>query len=203
MKAIIDFLEKYISQFGYLAIFILMFLESACIPIPSEVTMPFGGFLASIGNLNLVLVTLVGSIANLFGSYAAYYIGKFGGRSFIEKYGKYVFLRKEEIDKAERWFNHRGELTVFLTRLLPGIRTFISLPAGIAEMNLTKFSIYTILGVVPWCFLLAYFGYIFGENWQIILNYYHKFEYIFFTFVILTIIGFLVFLFIKRRKKSS
>lgn len=200
MEAIIDFLEKYISQFGYLAIFILMFFESACIPIPSEITMPFGGFLSAIGKLNLVLVTLVGSIANLFGSYTAYYIGKFGGRPFLEKYGKYILLRKEELDKVDEWFNHRGEITVFITRLLPGIRAFISLPAGMAKMNFVKFSIYTIIGVIPWCFFLAYLGYIFGENWQIILDYYHKFEYIFFTIIILAIIGFLIFIFIKRRK---
>ncbi|GAG61171.1 unnamed protein product [marine sediment metagenome] len=201
MEAIINFLEKYISQFGYLAIFILMFLESACVPIPSEITMPFGGFLAAIGNLNLILVTMVGSLANLFGSYAAYYIGKLGGRPFLDKYGKYILLRKEELDKVDEWFNHRGEITVFITRLLPGIRTFISLPAGMAKMNLTKFSIYTILGVMPWCFLLAYLGYIFGENWKIILNYYHKFEYVFFAIIILIIVAFLIFMFIKKRKQ--
>lgn len=201
MEAIINFLEKYISQFGYLAIFILMFLESVFVPIPSEVIMPFGGFLAATGKLNLVLVTLVGSIANLFSSYAVYYIGKLGGRPFLEKYGKHVFLGKEELDKAEKWFNHRGELTVFITRLLPGIRTLISLPAGMAKMNLTKFSIYTILGVIPWCFLLAYLGYIFGENWKIILDYYNKFEYIFFAIIILIIVAFLIFVFIRKRKQ--
>lgn len=155
-----------IGQYGYLAIFVLMTLESALIPIPSEVTMVFGGFLVARGDLDFVLVGLLGAVANLVGSWIAYYVGVVGGRPLVERWGKYVFLRAHELDRAEAWWARRGEVAVFVGRLLPVVRTFISLPAGIARMPMGKFTFYTFLGCLPWSFALTWAGLLLGENWE-------------------------------------
>jgi membrane protein DedA with SNARE-associated domain len=160
-----------IGDYGYVAIFVLMVLESACIPIPSEVTMLFGGALASPGfaapghELDLVLVALVGTLGNLVGSWLAYGIGAAGGRPLVDRFGRYLLILPHEVDRAHEWFERRGELTVFVSRLLPVIRTFISLPAGVARMPFWRFTIYTVLGCLPWTFALAWLGYLLGENW--------------------------------------
>jgi membrane protein DedA with SNARE-associated domain len=160
-----------IGDYGYVAIFVLMVLESACIPIPSEVTMLFGGALASPGfaapghELDLVVVALVGTLGNLVGSWLAYGIGAAGGRPLVDRFGRYLLILPHEVDRAHEWFERRGELTVFVSRLLPVIRTFISLPAGVARMPFWRFTIYTVLGCLPWTFALAWLGYLLGENW--------------------------------------
>ena len=159
-----------------------MTLESALIPIPSEITMPFSGFLVSRGELNFVLVVLVGAFANLVGSLIAYYIGFFLEETvivgWIKKYGKFLLLTVEDYEKSRHWFQKHGNAIVFFTRLLPGVRTFISLPAGLAEMNVWKFSIYTFLGSLIWSAFLVYIGVYFGENWQSIEPLYRKFEFL-------------------------
>ena len=165
-----------ISTTGYFGIFILMVLESACIPIPSEVTMPFAGFLAAEGRFSFWLVVLVGAAANLVGSIAAYYVGLYGGRPLIEKYGRYILFSRRDLELADRWFAKHGEGTVFFSRLLPVVRTFISLPAGIARMNFWKFSLYTFIGSLPWSLGLAYVGLALGENWREVRVYFEKFE---------------------------
>jgi membrane protein DedA with SNARE-associated domain len=158
-----------------------MMLESACIPIPSEVTMLFGGalanpsFVASLGaegqHLNFVAVGLAGTFGNLVGSWIAWGVGWRGGRPLIERWGRYVFLRKHELDRAEVWFQRHGEAAVFVSRLLPVIRTFISLPAGIAEMPFVRFSVYTFLGCLPWTFALTALGYALGSQWHVVDRY--------------------------------
>lgn len=167
------FVVSAISQHGYLAIFLLMTLESACIPIPSEAIMLFGGALAAgvsiagvQGNLNVVVVALMGAFGNLLGSLIAYGVGYSGGRVIIERWGKYILLRHHDLDKAEKFFSHKGEWTVLFGRMLPVIRTFISFPAGIAEMPLVKFSVFSLLGCLPWTFALAYMGKGLADNWQ-------------------------------------
>jgi membrane protein DedA with SNARE-associated domain len=161
-----------IVRYGYLAIFLLMVAESACIPIPSEVTMLFGGALASAGfvsggrELDLVAVALVGTAGNLVGSWIAYWAGAAGGRPLAERFGRYLLIRPHELDRAHAWFETRGELAVFLSRLLPVVRTFISLPAGVARMNPVRFTVYTLLGCLPWSFALAWLGYALGGNWS-------------------------------------
>jgi len=161
-----------IARYGYVAIFLLMVLESACVPIPSEVTMLFGGalvsapFLAPEHQLDLVAVALVGAVANLVGSWLAYWAGYAGGRPLVDRWGRYLLLRPHEIDRAHAWFDRYGHEAVFFGRLLPVIRTFISLPAGVARMNLWKFSLYTLLGCLPWTFGLAFLGYKLGERWD-------------------------------------
>jgi membrane protein DedA with SNARE-associated domain len=169
------FIRVAIEDYGYLAVFLLMVLESACIPIPSEVTMLFGGaaanaaFAATIpghpAHLNFLLVGMLGTVGNLVGSWLAYWVGRRGGRPLIERWGRYVFLRPHEIDRAEVWFARHGHEAVFVSRLLPVVRTFISLPAGVAEMPLGKFTAYTFAGCLPWTFALAGLGYALGSKW--------------------------------------
>lgn len=149
-----------------------MVLESACVPIPSEVTMLFGGalvtasFLAPDQQLNLWLVALVGTGGNLVGSWLAYWAGYVGGRPLIDRYGRYLLIRPHEVDRAHAWFERYGELAVFGGRLLPVVRTFISLPAGVVRMRFWRFTLYTILGCLPWCLLLTWLGYLLGERWE-------------------------------------
>jgi membrane protein DedA with SNARE-associated domain len=176
------FIRVAIEDYGYLAVFLLMVLESACIPIPSEVTMLFGGaaanatFAATIpghpAHLNFLLVGLLGTIGNLVGSWLAYWIGRRGGRPLIERWGRYVFLRPHELDRAEVWFERHGNQAVFVSRLLPVVRTFISLPAGVAEMPLGKFTVYTFAGCLPWTFALAGVGYALGSKWTTVEKYF-------------------------------
>jgi len=195
-EAIIEPVGKWIieviSKIGYLGIVLTMGIESACIPLPSEIIMPFSGYLASIGRFNLYLVSVAGAFGCLVGSILAYFVGIWGGRAFILKYGKYFLISHKDLETAERWFGRYGDLTIFFSRLMPVIRTFISLPAGIAKMNFPKFAIYTFLGSLPWCFALAYVGKILGENWQSIRVYFHNAD-IFIIILIVLGIGFFIY----------
>lgn len=176
------FITETVLRYGYVAIFVLMVAESACIPIPSEVTMLFGGalanatFVGSLGGqaaepLNFWLVAVVGTVANVVGSWIAYAVGRAGGRALIERWGRYVFLREHELDRAHAWFAQHGEAAVFVSRLLPVVRTFISLPAGVAQMPLGRFTAYTLLGCLPWMFALSALGYALGNQWEIVERY--------------------------------
>jgi membrane protein DedA with SNARE-associated domain len=169
---------KIISDTGYFGIASLMAIESACIPVPSEIIMPFAGFLTISGKLSFLLVIVWGACGNLIGSIIAYAVGVYGGRPFIEKYGKYVLIGKDELDKSQRFFTKYGSASVFFSRLLPIVRTFISLPAGIARMPFAKFCFYTFIGSFFWSALLAYVGVFLGENWQSIEVYFRKFDWL-------------------------
>lgn len=173
-----------ISQLGYGGIALAMAIESCCIPLPSEIIMPFSGFLVATGQFNLHLVALAGAIGCVIGSLAAYALGYYGGetvvRKVIRKYGKYVLVFEYELDEAEHWFRKHGSLITFTSRLLPVVRTFISLPAGIAKMAIKPFIIYTFVGSLIWCYFLAYVGYILGENWNTLGTYFHKFDFLIF-----------------------
>ena len=161
-----------------------MLLESACIPIPSEVTMLFGGALttaafAGAGNeLTLVGVVLAGTLGNLIGSWLAYWAGDYGGRPMIDRFGRYLLIRPHEVDRAHAWFEQRGEVTVFVSRLLPVVRTFISLPAGVAEMPFWRFTLYTVLGCLPWCLALALIGAALGDRWTVAEEYIREFAWV-------------------------
>jgi membrane protein DedA with SNARE-associated domain len=170
-EALEHFMTEVIGDYGYYAVVVLMILESACIPIPSEVTMVFGGFLVSRGRLDFFWVGLLGTLANVLGSWLAYWVGLVGGRPLIERWGRYIFLRPHELDRAEVWFEKHGEAAVFVSRLLPVVRTFISLPAGVAKMPFVKFTVYTFLGCLPWTFALTWAGFLLGENWETFLKY--------------------------------
>jgi len=168
---------KFIDQTGYLGVFLLSALESAAIPIPSEVVVPFSGFLAAQGRFNFWIVVLVATFANLIGSIILYWISYFGGRRLIESYGKYILVSAHEIRHADELFAKHGSLVIFIGRILPVIRTFISIPAGVAKMNFGKFMGYTFLGSLPWNFALALIGFKAGENWDILSPYFHKFDF--------------------------
>jgi membrane protein DedA with SNARE-associated domain len=155
-----------IAYAGYPGVMALMAMESACLPIPSEVIMPFAGYLASIGRFNLWLVATAGAIGCNIGSAIAYEIGARGGRPFLERWGRYVLLDQHELDRVDRLFSRYGAISVLIGRLLPIVRTFIALSAGIARMNRTKFHIYTFVGSWPWCFALAWVGYQLGVRWN-------------------------------------
>jgi membrane protein DedA with SNARE-associated domain len=198
------FITQFILDHGYEAIFVLMVLESACIPIPSEITMLFGGalsnptFVASFAgrgeHLNFLLVGLVGTLGNLVGSWIAYGVGRKGGRPLIDRWGRFVFLRKHELDRAEVWFRDHGEAAVFISRLMPVVRTFISLPAGVAEMPAGKFTAYTFAGCLPWTFALAAVGYVVGENWTTVETYFRPISII----VGLALVTLIVWWFVRR-----
>jgi len=168
---------EFIQGTGYFGVFICMILESACIPLPSEVIMPFSGYVAWKGGMSILGVTIIGALGNLIGSLIAYIIGFYGGRPLLEKYGKYILITKKKLEMAEEWFAKYGHEAVFISRVLPGIRTFISLPAGIAEMDLKKFTIYTLIGSIPWCFALTYIGYALGPHWSTVESIFHLLDY--------------------------
>lgn len=155
-----------ISGAGYLGIVLLMAIESACIPLPSEIIMPFSGYLVSTGRFDLVLVATAGALGCNLGSAAAYAVGYFGGRKLVERWGRYVLMTRHDLDLVDRFFARYGGVTVFLCRLVPIVRTFIALPAGIARMPLLRFHLYTFLGSWPWCYALAYVGFRLGEQWD-------------------------------------
>jgi membrane protein DedA with SNARE-associated domain len=193
---------KIISGSGYLGITFLMALESACIPIPSEVIMPFAGYLVGLGRFSLLLVIIWGAFGNLLGSIIAYWVGFYGGRPFLERYGKYIFLRKEELDKAQRFFEKYGNTSIFFSRVLPIIRTFISLPAGIARMRFWKFCFYTLIGSLFWSALLAYIGVFLGSNWQNIEVYFRKFDWLILILLIL-LVAYFIYKKIRNKKHET
>ena len=162
---------------GYWGIFIGMTIESACIPLPSEAIMLFSGFMVAVGLLNFWVVVAAGVLGNLTGSVLTYWFGAGGGRTLLLKYGRYVLINAEHLEKAERWFCRYGDWTVFFARNLPVIRTFISLPAGIARMNFAKFFIYTLVGCIPWNMALTYLGFKLGKNWHLIEPYFRPVSY--------------------------
>jgi membrane protein DedA with SNARE-associated domain len=166
ISAVASWIVGVISTTGYLGIVFLMAIESACIPLPSEVIMPFAGYLVSIGKINLIGAATAGALGCNVGSTVAYYVAAKGGRTVLERWGKYVLISRAELERTDRFFARYGAATVFFGRLLPVVRTFIAFPAGLARMPMMKFQIYTFLGSWPWCFGLAYVGYVLGARWD-------------------------------------
>ena len=162
------------SAVGWPGVVLMMAIESAGIPIPSELIMPLSGWMlvqAKGHGLGFVLLAgFYGALGNLLGSLLAYWVGAKGGRPLLEKFGRYVFISRRDLEVSDRWFARYGELTVCFSRMLPLVRTFISFPAGVARMNVFRFSLYTFLGALPWCLGLAYGGYLLGENWESLRN---------------------------------
>ena len=201
VTSLLEFLGRFIvaviSHTGYLGIVLLMAIESACIPLPSEVIMPFSGYLVSVGRFRLSWVALAGALGCNAGSLVAYYVGSWGGRPLVEKYGRYLLITRHDLEMADRFFARYGDWAVFLARLLPVIRTFIAFPAGVARMNFARFNIYTFLGSFPWCWALAFAGVKLGERWTTLRAYFHRFD---------TVIGILIVLgavwFIHNRWKN-
>ncbi len=189
-----------INSFGYTGIFLAMLIESVSLPLPSEVIMPFAGFLAASGQFNFWLVVLMGTMGNLVGSILAYIIGFYGGAPLVIKYGKYFLIRHKDYLKAEVWFLKYGSWAIFTSRLLPVVRTFISLPAGVAKMPFKTFTVYTFLGCFLWSLFLTYIGYLLGENWVIIHEFFRQFDY---AIIVLIIIGIGYYIYRHYRKSTS
>ncbi|MFZ3076991.1 MAG: DedA family protein [Candidatus Aenigmatarchaeota archaeon] len=170
------FVTQFISSVGYVGVFLLMTLESAALPIPSEIVMPFAGYLAYQGIFNLVLLGFVGAAGCTFGSIISYYVGLKGGRPLIEKYGKYFFMKTGHMELAEEWFGKYGDKAVLFSRLLPIVRTFISLPAGIARYDFRKLVAFSFIGSLPWTFALAYAGFLLGPYWENIIGFFNSLD---------------------------
>jgi len=202
LAAIGGFALSTISLLGYAGIFFLMMLESMIVPVPSEFVMPFAGFLVAQGTFSFLFVIIASTQGSITGSLIFYYIGKTGGHRLVEKYGKYVLVDAEDIRKTEEWFQKRGDLTVFLARLIPVVRHLISFIAGIGKMNVKKFTLYTILGATLWNGILTYLGFILGQHWNEVSQYLEELDII---IVILLIVGCLYFAYrhITRKKKNQ
>jgi len=199
LRPIVEVITSIITTMSYPGIFFLMILESALIPIPSEIIMPFSGFLVSTGKLNYIGVVLAGSFGNLVGSILTYYLGINVGRKVILKYGKYIFFKKEHLELTENLFNKYGDRVSFVGRLLPGIRTYVSLPAGIGKTKFTKFVIYTLAGSLIWNSMLTYVGMKLGSNWKNI----DKYSIYLDIAAVLAIVVFLIWFIYNTRRKSK
>ncbi len=208
-----DWLRPLLEDHGLLIVFLTMVAESACIPIPSEIVVPYGGFLAATGHTQLWAVIAVATAANVVGSGIAYGAGRYGGRALFLKYGRYVLVRPHHLDKADLWFEKRGQMTVFFTRMMPGVRTFISLPAGIAKMPVGKFFLFSLLGSIPWNAALAYLGYAAGKaaggeeaDWTKLQEQFGRYNHIFYIVlgaVVLALIVWAVWRWRGRRKRAA
>jgi membrane protein DedA with SNARE-associated domain len=197
LQTVISWVVGVISSLGYLGTFACMTIEGACIPLPSEIILTFSGFLVSTGRFNFALAALVGGLGNLFGSTIMYFVGLKGGHPFFEKYGKYFLISHADMRNAEKWFAKYGDKTVFISQLLPVIRTYISLPSGILEINYLRFALYTFLGACVWSTFLVFVGMKFGEQWMAIEAYFQKFNLL----ITLAVIGVMVFFIYHQVKK--
>jgi membrane protein DedA with SNARE-associated domain len=192
-----QFIVQLISSMGYFGVFLAMAIESACIPLPSEIILPFTGYMVYLGQFELWPATLAATLGNLFGGLVAYYIGLWGGRPFIKRYGHYILIKERELNWTERLFKRHGEVTVLVGRLLPIVRTFISLPAGIAKMNPFKMAMYTVIGALPWCMILILVGEKMGGNWNSLKPLFHRMD-ILIGIIVLAGIGY----WLLHRKRS-
>jgi membrane protein DedA with SNARE-associated domain len=195
---IVEVAVDVVDAMGLTGVFILMLLESACIPVPSEATMLFAGFNVSRGEYSLFAATMVGSVANLVGSWVAYWVGYAGRVDLLEKHGKKLHIKKSHLEWADRWFEKHGDATVFFSRMLPIIRTFISLPAGVARMPFWRFSLLTILGCIPWVLMLTFIGQQAGDNWESWKDNLHYVDYA----VAACIVGGVVYLIVRNRRRK-
>src|ERR1700736_5716150 len=176
LSSLSAFIIATIAALGYSGVVLMMAIESACIPLPSEVIMPFSGYLVSTGRFSLQLVAIAGAIGCLLGSYVAYYVGAIGGRWFLLHYGRWVLIRPHEVEIGGRFFARGGAPAVFFSRLLPVVRTFIAFPAGVARMRMLPFTIYTLVGSYLWCLALAYAGLKLGQHWGALGPWFHRFD---------------------------
>ncbi|GAC1527607.1 MAG: DedA family protein [Thermoleophilaceae bacterium] len=198
--ALVNFATGVVGDLGLFGIFVLMVPESACIPIPSEATMLLAGFNAGHGHAyTLIEATAVGVVANLIGSWIAYAVGYYGRIELLERHGSKLHIKPADIARAERWFNRHGEATVFFGRMVPVVRTFISLPAGVARMPFWRFSLFTFLGCVPWIFMLAFVGDQAGRNWTKWKNSLHYVDYAVLALIVVAI----VYAIVRRRRRTQ
>ena len=191
LEIVTKFIIDLISFLGYPGVILAMAIESACIPLPSEVIMPFSGYLAYKGRFDIIAVSVAGAVGCVLGSILAYWVGIKGGKPLILRYGRYILISPKEIELAERWARRYGDKAVLISRLMPVVRTFISLPAGMFGVGFPKFVLYTFIGSLPWCLALAYAGKALGENWHIVGGWIRKVDWL---IAILILFGVVLFL---------
>lgn len=201
MEQFTDIFLAFIRDWGAVAVAVLMGLENACIPIPSELILGFAGYMIFMGQMTFTEALIGGMIGGMVGSFLAYYVGHLGGREFIDKYGHYILIKKSHVDVAQRWFDKYGVKAVFISRMLPVVRTFISLPAGFAHVDTVKFFVYTFLGSLPWTALILFAGMTLGESWKLLTEIGHEASIIFVA-VCVVVIAFLYIRY-RRRKKAA
>ncbi|MGE5544097.1 MAG: DedA family protein [Bacillota bacterium] len=194
LEALYALATEYMAVWGYWGLILGMALESACFPLPSEIILPFGGYLVSQGVLNYWEAVLAGLLGGTIGSTAAYLVGSYGGRPFVLKYGKYFLIREQDLRRADDLFSRYGTKIVFWARFMPVVRTFISLPAGITRMDFKRFLIYTIIGSLPWTMVFVYAGEKMGDNWAYIRSVFEKFD----VFIILALVAIVLFWIVNR-----
>jgi membrane protein DedA with SNARE-associated domain len=199
--ALLDFIRNTYDLIEWPGVTLLMAIESACIPLPSEIIMPLAGWMLvkdrGLGWEWLLLAAFSGALGNLIGSLLAYYVGVYGGRPLVDRFGRYILISHHDLDLAERWFTKYGNWAIFFSRVLPVVRTFISFPAGLARMNVWKFSLYTFVGSLPWSLGLAWAGFVLGEHWERIRDWMRPAD-IPILIVVLVLIGLYVYRHIKR-----
>lgn len=199
-ELIIEYCTKIIETTGYLGVMVLMIFESMIAPVPSEAVMPFAGFLIYEGKFTWMGVAVASTSGSILGSLISYYLGLYGGKPIIEKYGKYLLLDKHHLEITERFFTKYGERAVFISRFVPVVRHLISIPAGIGRMNLTKFLVYTTVGACGWNMILTYVGYVFKENWSTVKQYTKGVDYLI-VLVIVLAFGYFIYKALEKRKK--
>jgi membrane protein DedA with SNARE-associated domain len=199
LNSLIDAITRAIGDHGFPAVLGLMTLESACIPVPSEVIMLFAGYLVSLHKMTLFAAVSAGVLGNVIGSWIAWSVGYFGGRPFIERYGRYIHVTPERMAQSDRWFDRHGEVTVLVGRCIPVIRTFISLPAGIARMPFWRFTLFTVIGCIPWVLGLTLLGVQVGPAWE---RWRHRLEYLDYIVAAAIVIG-IVYLYVRARRRRA
>ncbi len=195
---LIPLLEALYRSVGYFGVFLAMSIESACIPLPSEIVLPMAGWMVARGEFDLWLAAIAGTLGCTFGSAIAYWVGALGGRPLLLRYGRYVLISPHEIETADRWFTRYGEAAIFFSRMLPVVRTFISFPAGVARMHFARFLLYTTLGSLPWSLGLVWAGKLLGDNWITVREFLQRFDYV----IVLAIVA-LVVVYVYRRLMSA
>lgn len=200
----ISLISDWIVRFGYWGIIVVTFIENIIAPIPSEFVFPWAGFLASQGKMNIWLISLSGAVGSLVAALVLYYLGsKFNGpktRQFVDKYGKFVFISLEDLEKAEGWFEKYGAWTVLIFRVVPLGRTLISVPAGFVKMNVFKFSAFTFLGTFIWSLILTYAGFALGENWDVVSKFLEEYQHLVIYAIIAGAVGFVAWKILKKKK---
>ena len=196
MEQISQAFLTFIDSWGYFAVAVLMAMENACIPVPSELILGFAGYLVSAERMTFVGAMIAGMIGGMTGSIFAYVVGATGGRKFVDKYGKYFFIKKSHVDLAQKWFDKYGVRAVFFSRMLPVVRTFISLPAGFARVDFKQFLFYTFAGSLPWTALILWAGVMLGDNWEYLLEVGHKFSE---AFIVVSVV-IVAWLYLRRKR---
>ena len=202
-ESLVNLIVEFIDKTGYSSIFVMMSLESMVAPVPSEAVMPFAGFLVHSGRFTFTGVIFFSTLGSIFGSLISYYLGYWGGRPIVERFGKYLLLDKKDLDLTERFFQKRGDITIFISRFIPIVRHLISIPAGIGKMNIVKFCIYTIIGAGLWNAFLTYMGYLLREKWSEVMKYSHVVDIVVLALLVIFVIYYIYKFYSNHKERKA